>query len=442
MGSRMLPGNYRPVSLTCIICKLMESIVRDSIVSHLAENELILSSQHGFTFSKSCQTNLLEYLNTLTKLVDEGFNVDVLYLDFAKAFDKVPHQRLLKKLQAHGICGKVLGWISSWLSDRKQRVVLNGSASEWLDVTSGVPQGSVLGPTCFVIFINDIDEVLDLVEGFVYKFADDTKYGRVIASERDREEMQGNIDRLMEWAEKWQMDFNTTKCKLIHFGSTNNRCTYTMGGYAPGGTILESVVEEKDIGVMIHQSLKPSVQCLKAAKTANSVLGQMRRSVLYRDKVVWVKLYKTFVRPHLECSVQAWSPWLKKDISVLEKVQQRAVNMVVGLEGLEYEEKLKKLNLLSLVDRRLRGDVIQVWKWFNGLSLMDRSMFSLVSDQHLRATRHTSKPFNLVKPKARLDIRRHSFSSRCVELWNSLPSRIQGLNNIDEFKAAYDDFMG
>ena len=116
------------------------------IVSHLAENELILSSQHGFTFSKSCQTNLLEYLNTLTKLVDEGFNVDVLYLDFAKAFDKVPHQRLLKKLQAHGICGKVLGWISSWLSDRKQRVVLNGSVSEWLDVTSGVPKDQCWGP--------------------------------------------------------------------------------------------------------------------------------------------------------------------------------------------------------------------------------------------------------------------------------------------------------
>lgn len=136
--------------------------------------------------SKSCQTNLLEYLNTLTKLVDEGHDVDVIYLDFAKAFDKVPHQRLLRKLEAHGISGKVLSWIESLLSDRQQRVVLNGQASSWVPVTSGVPQGSVLGPTCFIIFINDIDEVLDLVDGFVYKFADDTKYGRVICNDADR----------------------------------------------------------------------------------------------------------------------------------------------------------------------------------------------------------------------------------------------------------------
>ena len=143
-GSKMVSGNYRPVSLICIVCKLMESIICDRIVCHLVDNELILSSQHGFMASKSCQTNLLEYMNTLTKLVDEGYNVDILYLDFAKAFDKVPHRRLLRKLEAHGISGKVLGWISSWLTGRQQQVVLNGHTSEWSAVTSGVPQGSHL----------------------------------------------------------------------------------------------------------------------------------------------------------------------------------------------------------------------------------------------------------------------------------------------------------
>ena len=189
-GSKMSPGNYRPVSLTCILCKVMESIIRDNMVAHLVANEVLHSSQHGFMKSKSCQTNLLEYLDTLTKLVDQGHNADVIYLDFAKAFDKVPHLRLLQKLECCGISGKVLTWIGNWLTGRKQRVVLNGQVSEWLPVTSGVPQGSVLGPTCFVIFINDIDEVLNLVDGFIFKFADDTKYGRIIRDEQDRHSMQ------------------------------------------------------------------------------------------------------------------------------------------------------------------------------------------------------------------------------------------------------------
>ena len=187
-------------------------------------------------------------MDTLTKLVDEGHNIDVIYLDFAKAFDKVPHRRLLQKMEMHGISGKVVSWIQSWLTGRMQRVVLNGSASEWRPVTSGVPQGSVLGPVCFVIFINDLDDVLDLVGGFVSKFADDTKFGRIIRTEEDQIKMQNDIEKLMEWAETWQMDFNSKNCKVMHFGRTNPKFNYCMGGYAPAGTVLESVQEEKDIG--------------------------------------------------------------------------------------------------------------------------------------------------------------------------------------------------
>jgi hypothetical protein len=377
----------------------------------------------------------------LSRLVDAGHSVDVIYLDFAKAFDKVPHQRLLCKLQAHGITGKVKSWIESWLSGRQQRVVLNGIASAWAPVTSGVPQGSVLGPICFVIFINDIHEILDVVNGFIYKFADDTKYGRIVVEEEDREAMQKDIDKLMQWAETWQMDYNTKKCKIMHIGRSNPCFTYTMGGYAPGGVVLEAVDEEKDIGVKVHKSLKPSSQCLQAAAKANRVLGQIAKSFKYREKSVWIHLYTTYVRHHLEFAGQAWSPWLKHDIDILEKVQIRAVNMVIGLTGKSYEEKLCEVGLLSLYDRRVRGDAIQVWKVVHGHNIMDPSMFKHVDILQNRLTRNTAKHLNLVKPKARLEVRRNFFSVRSVDVWNSLPEDIQSAATLKDFKEKYDGFV-
>ena len=436
----MSPGNYRPVSLTSIVCKVMESIIKDNIVTHLARNHLIHASQHGFMSSLSCQTNLLEYLDVLTRLIDAGQAVDVLYLDFAKAFDKVPHQRLLQKLRAHGITDKVNTWIECWLSGRQQRVVLNGKSSEWAPVTSGVPQGSVLGPTCFIIFINDIDEVVDIVNGFIFKFADDTKYGRTVISESDRELMQKDIDNLLKWAETWQMEFNGKKCKMVHFGRQNPRYTYTMGGYAPGGIVLDAVEVEKDIGVLIHESLKPSQQCRKAASKANQVLGQMGKSFHYRDRHTWLHLYKTFVRHHLEFSCQAWSPWLKSDINVLEKVQERAVNKVRGLRSKTYEDKLKELNLLSLFDRRKRGDLIQIWKTIHGHSRMNPAMFQTASTNP-RYTRCTNKKFNLAKPFGRLEVRANFFSVRAVDGWNKLPEVVQNAVTLDDFKRGYDKFV-
>ena len=386
--------------------------------------------------------HLLCYYDRVTEMMQEREGwVDSIYLDFSKAFDKVPHKRLLRKLEAHGIEGKVLRWINAWLTDRQQRVVLNGHESDWAAVTSGVPQGSVLGPTLPVVFINDLDEVLDLVNGFVYKFADDTKYGLVIRSEEDQRAMQENINRLMYWAERWQMEFNAGKCKILHVGNSNPRYQYTMGGYAPAGTVLKSDTQEKDIGVIVHESLKPTAQCRKAASKANQVLGQMRKSFHYRDRDIWIKLYKVYVRPHLEFAVQAWCPWQKGDIEILEKVQKRAVNMVIGLRGRSYEEKLKEVGLTSLQQRRRRGDQIQVWKYLHNQCPMSEDMFTMSSEQHSRVTRHTKKPYNIEKPKGNLEVRRNFFSVRCVEAWNNLPAKVQSIDNLLDFEIEYDKLL-
>ena len=212
-------------------------------------------------------------MEALTNLIDQGHAVDVLYLDFAKAFDKVPHRRLLEKCRGLGLDGRVLEWIKVWLEDRQQRVVLNGEASEWADVLSGVPQGSVLGPTLFLIFINDIDTAVEVTSSVLLKFADDTKVGRVVESEEQRQELQSTINRLVEWSEEWQMLFNSEKCHILHLGHRNARFEYTMGG-----RVLEAVESEKDVGVIIHQSLKPGLQCARAAGRADAILGQLSSS--------------------------------------------------------------------------------------------------------------------------------------------------------------------
>ena len=200
-GSKAVPGNYRPVSLTSVLCKIMESIVRDAIVLHLTSHNLIHDSQHGFMGGRSCLTNLLEYLEEMTKLVGLGKSIDIVYLDFAKAFDKVPIKRLIAKCQGLGLDGPLLSWIGEWLSGREHRVVLNGESSSWKPVRSGVPQGSVLGPTLFLIYINDIDNAVNFVQSVLKKFADDTKWGMVVQSDDERRLFQHGLDNLVEWSE-------------------------------------------------------------------------------------------------------------------------------------------------------------------------------------------------------------------------------------------------
>jgi hypothetical protein len=266
----------------------------------------------------------------MTSELDNRKAADVIYLDFAKAFDTVPHERLKKRLKSHCIGGDILRWISAWLSDRKQRVVLNGKESSWEEVLSGVPQGSVLGPLLFTtIFINDLDIAVSELE-LLLKFADDTKVSRVICSDADRAGLQEALNKLMEWASLWGMRFNVSKCKVMHMGRGNTKSDYEMDG-----TVLEKTREEKDLGVIVQESLKPAAQCRKAAKTAMSVLGQITRAFRYRDKSVFVQLYKQYVRPHLDFATQAWSPWQQGDIEALESVQRRVVNMVSGLKSCE-----------------------------------------------------------------------------------------------------------
>ena len=199
----------------------------------------------------------------------------MIYLDFAKAFDKVLNQGLITTVKVHGIQENLLNWVEAWLTGRQQRVVISGEISDWLPVTSGVPQGSVLGPILFIIFINLFDLAMKDNVKLLSKFADDTKVGCIVGTENDLNNMQDVLDKVVEWADLWQMQYNADKCKVFHFGRQDTGTHNTMGGYAPAGSILEKPALEKDLVGIISTDLKPALQCQAAAKKVNSVPGRM-----------------------------------------------------------------------------------------------------------------------------------------------------------------------
>jgi len=475
-GDKAKPANYRPVSLTSIACKLLESFVRDAIMKHLEENHLLADCQHGFVKGRSCSTNLLTALDDWTETLDNGEALDVIYFDFAKAFDTVPHQRLLNKLKAHGITGHIHEWIKSFLLGRRQLVKVNGKRSTWGKVESGIPQGSVLGPCLFVVFINDMHEN---IHNKIKLFADDTKlYGPAEQS------MQEDVSRLMQWSTIWQLKFNRDKCKVIHFGRSNPGLDYTMstenhtsatnavsdepehrigetdqlaanaatqvqihGQLAAGAAhdqdqIIEDLqnvtiaraVEEKDLGVLVDIDLKFSLHVEKQVNKANRILGMIRRSYVYLDAGVMRLLFCSLVRPHLEFANVVWSPRLVKDKNLIEAVQRRATKMIPGLRELPYEERLRATDMPSLDYRRRRGDMIEVYKYLHGIYTIKEELLPLERS----AVNTRGHPFKLKKRTCRLETRRNFFNYRVVNPWNALPESIVSAPSLNSFKARLD----
>ena len=428
-GTKGNVENYRPVSLTSIPCKLMESLLKDKIMDHLLDQQILKSSQHGFMKNKSTVTNLLEFFEKITDIVDQGEAADVIYLDFSKAFDKVPAKRLIEKMKSCGINGNVLSWIEEWLTGRYQRTVLNGKCSSWELVLSGVPQGSVLGPLAFIVFINDLDQAATLIE-ILNKFADDTKMGNKIITDEDYTKIQKTLDELVHWSNEWGMKFNEKKCTVVHFGGKKNKeHVYYMNNIPLNKSTLE-----KDLGILVSSDLKPSAQCVNAIKNARIALRNIETSFLYRDHKVFVKIYKQYVRCHLEYASQVWSPWTAVDIDKLEKVQQKAVNMIYGLDGLQYEEKLKKLNLETLKERRIKADLAMVYRILNGHCDVDSSIWFKTVNTNRQNTRSSSYPLNLEKKRFNLEIRKNFFSNRVIDNWNKLSVDIKESNSVKEFK--------
>ena len=260
------------------------------------------------------------------------------------------------------VSGKVFNWIESWLTNRRQRVCIQGKFSNWIPVTSGVPQGSVLGPVLFLIFINDLDEGL---RSQIIKFADDTKVFCKLSEVQDCENLQKDLVSLQKWTQDWQMQFNIDKCKVMHIGRHNPEFEYTMMDKQ-----LEIVNEEKDLGVLICDDLKPSAHCIYSYNKANRMLGLVKRTFSTKDPSILLRLYKSIVRPHLEYCSPAWSPKYVKDKELLEKIQHRFTRFFNDLRDLDYADRLRRLGLWTLEEQRNSADLIEVHMIVNGWSTL------------------------------------------------------------------------
>ena len=407
----------------------MEGIVRKKLEEYFYKHKLLVDEQHGFVRSKSCSTNLLETLDFITSCVANDIPVDIPLLDFRKAFDSVIHRGLGVKLDSYGVKGFLIRWLMSFLTDRRQRVVMGDIISVWMEVFSGVPQGSVIGPFLFVIFINDLSR---RIKNKLKIYADDTKILSKMRDSEDQKTLQMDLDEALKWSKEWLLDFNIDKCLIMHYGTNNKEYQYQMDN-----KILPKSGSERDLGVVFNRNLKWKEQVTVCASKANQMLGMLKKSFIYFDEYTMKTLYCAFVRPLIEFAVPVWCPNLKQDIKLLEQVQHRATKLVPSLSNLKYEDRLQILGLTTLSDRRKRGDLIQIFKIVHGYETVT---WEKPLEWRAKNLRHQNS-LNYSREITKTEARHNFFTNRIANEWNKLPEDVISAKSVNSFKAKLDKII-
>ena len=434
-GPKNNPANYRPVSLTSVTCKLMEHVIFRHIMCHLEKYNLLSHFQHGFRSNHSCESQLIITIENLARNIDSGLQTDLLILDFQKAFDTVPHQRLLKKLNHYGIRGSIWKWIQNWLTNRTQKVVVDGVSAQPVPVLSGVPQGTVLGPLMFLIYINDIASHISNTT-FIRLFADDCLLYRVIKTSDDNEVLQNDLTSLYNWSRKWQMSFNASKCKTLRVTTKRKPIVYT---YSMGNEDLECVSHHPYLGVEITHNLKWSMHINNIVAKANRALWFIRRNLHRCSKSIKEQMYTALVRPHLEYACAVWDPNITSDIQKIEMVQRRAARFVVG----NYKRSegtvtgiLNELKWATLQERRKNIRLATMYK------IQTQDIAIPVPDYIQRPSATTTRQYHPLKfrlVKTSTNVYKYSFFPNTISEWNILPPSILESRSIEIFKTGLNN---
>ena len=442
-GSRGEPANYRPVALTSHLIKVFERVVRKQIVDYMEENNLFNAGQHGFRNGRSCLSQLIAHFDHVTQLLENNQNVDVVYLDFAKAFDKVDFLVTMKKLRNVGISGKLGQWIYSFLTNREQAVIVDGTTGNLSEVKSGVPQGSVLGPLLFLVLISDIDH--ETVSAFISSFADDTRAVKGVSNEDDVKSLQTDLQAIYRWSQNNNMEFNSPKFECLRYGNDNdvkkNTCYKT-----PTGESIKEVEHAKDLGIVMSNNGTFKQHIGNIANTANQLCGWVLRTFRTRQRLPMLMLWKTLIRPKIEYCCQLWCPTKTGDKQLLEQVQRSFIRKISGLQHLSYWQQLKELKMYSLERRRERYIILYIWRIMEGqvpnVSHSDNAGIRFI--WHPRRGRNCLVPLvNSRGSRHFQTVRYNSFGVKGPRLFNTLPKDVRNLTgcSVETFKRSVDKYL-
>ena len=405
----------------------MERVLSHKLYQYLKEHNVLYAAQHGFVKGRSTCSNLLESLNDWTSNLQSKQQTTVIYIDFSKAFDTVSHSKLFARLHSYGIRGTLLLWLERFFTDRKHQTKVGSLLSDAENLISGIVQGSGIGPLMFLIFINELIEVLQQYSIKVKLFADDVKlYGRVL-NDIDNVKLQSALDALVEWANSWQLIISIEKCCVMSIGNSNFTSKFNIDGKT-----LPIVTECRDLGVVMTQSLFPSTHIDTMVVKAHQRANLIHRSFVSRNTSLLVRAYLVYVRPLLEFNSVIWSPWLKQDIDKIERVQRCFTKRLPGFKNLSYSNRLVQLNLPTLELRRLHADLIMCYKLvFGCVECKFSDFFTLNSSTVTRG-----HMYKLYRPKYhnQNNVRRFFFTERIVNSWNFLPADIVNFTSLSSFK--------
>ena len=439
-GNKTLPKDYRPVTLTSHVIKIFEKIVCCRITEYLNKITAWNANQHGFRKGRSCVSQLLDHFHKIVDALEANKSVDIIYLDFCKAFDKVDHEVLLEKLINIGISGRALRWIGQFLIGRKQAVVVDGATSSFSDVGSGVPQGSVIGPLLFLIHVSDIDFKLQHSEAA--SFADDTRLIKSVGTADDCTNFQADLDSIYEWAESNKMTFNTSKFVHIHY--PHPRAQVTSNYQTPGGEPIELKDSTKDLGIIMNKDCRFSEHIEEAVKKANRQAAWILRTFSTREPDLLLILFKQLVLPILEYCCQVWSPVTLGEVRKLEAVQRSFTNKVYGMESVCYWTRLRNLNLYSLERRRDRYLILYTFKIIKGIvpNLTIGNLKLRWENVGRRGLLCLIPLLNRGAMARYKTLKDNSFCVRGPRLYNSLPSYIRDKKfSFESFKHRLDEFL-